>query len=81
MGLHELIATDADSYLSLALRLVQDIDFKRRMQADIKANVDKLYKRPESVREMESFFIAAYDAFRSAKPDRDWARDMIFTAG
>ena len=81
MGLHELIATDADSYLSLALRLVQDIDFKRRMQADIKANVDKLYKRPEPVQEMERFFIAAYDAFRSAKPDRDWARDMIFTAG
>ena len=62
MGLNELIATDAESYLALALRLAQDTDFKSRMRADIKANVHKLYERHEVVREMESFFIAAYEA-------------------
>ena len=80
MGLSDLVATDEDSYITLALRLAKDKDFKGRMQADIKANIDKLYESHEAVREMENFFIAAYDAFRRAEPDRDWARDMIFTA-
>ena len=65
MGLSDLIATDAATYLELALRLAQDADFKHRMQADIKANVDKLYERHETVREMEGFFIAAYEAWKT----------------
>ncbi len=62
MGLTDLIATDAESYITLALRLAQDSDFKRRIQADIKANSHKLYERIEVVREMESFFIQAYNS-------------------
>lgn len=65
MGLNELIATDANTYLILALRLAQDVDFKRRMEADIEANVHKLYERHEVVREMESFFMAAYEAWKT----------------
>ena len=42
------------------------------MQADIRANVAKLYERHEVVREMEKFFIAAYEASTSAKPLGDW---------
>ena len=38
MGLNELIATDAESYLTLCLRLAQDADFKRRMKSDIHAS-------------------------------------------
>ena len=62
MGLNELIASDAETYLTLAQRLAQDTDFRGQVQADIKANNHKLYERQEAVREMESFFIAAYDA-------------------
>ena len=65
MGLNDLIATDEESYLELTLRLAQDADFKRRMQADIEANAHKLYERHEVVREMESFFIAAYEAWKT----------------
>ena len=65
MGLNKLIATDANAYLTLALRLAQDPDFKHRMQADINANVYKLYERHEVVREMESFFIAAYETWKT----------------
>ena len=65
MGLNELIATDANAYLTLALRLAQDPDFKHRMQADINANAHKLYERHEVVREMESFFIAAYETWKT----------------
>ena len=79
MGLNELIATDAESYLALALRLAQDTDFKNRMRADIKANVHKLYERHEVVREMESFFIAAYEASMNTSPLGEWVEDTIFT--
>jgi predicted O-linked N-acetylglucosamine transferase (SPINDLY family) len=72
MGMNELIVTDEETYLALALRLAQDLDFKKRMQADIRANVAKLYERHEVVREMEKFFIAAYEASTSAKPLGDW---------
>ena len=59
MGLSDLIATDVNSYLRLAIKLAQDADFKRRMQDDIKANAHKLYERFEAVEEMETFFISA----------------------
>jgi len=64
MGLNELIANDAESYLVLALRLAQDSDFRQRMQADIEANAHKLYERHETVRAMEAFFRTAYEAWR-----------------
>ena len=62
MGLSNLIATDANSYLRLALQLAQDTDFKHRMQDDIKTNAYKLYERFKVIEEMETFFIAAYQA-------------------
>ena len=65
MGLSDLIATDANSYLRLALKLAQDADFKRRMQDDIKANAHKLYERFEAVEEMETFFLSAYKAWQA----------------
>lgn len=67
MGLDDLIATDAESYLNLILRLAHDADFKHRMQSDIKANSYKIYERQESVRDMESFFITAYEAWKSGE--------------
>ena len=75
MGLSDLIAADASSYVELALRLAQDRDFKERMQADIRENSDKLYERHELVREMESFFIAAYKAYVKGEPLGDWLPD------
>ena len=72
MGLSDLIAADASSYVELALRLAQDRDFKARMQADIRENSHKLYERHELVREMESFFIAAYKAYVKGAPLGDW---------
>ncbi len=62
MGLNDLIATDEQSFINLSLRLAQDRDFKRQMQAEIMANSHKLYERIEVVREMEAFFMQAYEA-------------------
>jgi protein O-GlcNAc transferase len=63
MGLSDLIATNAEQYASLALRLAQDQDFKKQMQGDIKANAHKLYERSEPVRELQAFFIKAHEAW------------------
>ncbi len=62
MGLSDLIASDGEEYVSLALKLAHDSDFKRRMQDEIKANSHKLFERMEVVREMEDFFVRAYEA-------------------
>lgn len=65
MGLNEFIATDAESYIKLVLRLARDHDFKRNMKDAIQANADKLFEREEAVREIESFFVAAHEAWRN----------------
>ena len=65
MGLSDLVASDEQSYISLALRLAQDPDFRARMHDDIGANSDKLFETIEPVRELEDFFRAAHDAWRS----------------
>ena len=64
MGLCELIVNGADAYVGRSLRLASDADFKRRVQADIKGNIGNLYERHETIRETESFFIAAYEAWQ-----------------
>ncbi len=66
MGLSDLIASDAGEYVSLALKLAHDADFRSRMQADIQANSHKLYERIEIVREIEAFFIQAYNSSQEA---------------
>ena len=67
MGLTELIATDAESYVTLALRLARDADFRLRMQTDIKDNANKLFESLDAVRDIEIFFIAAYEAWRKGE--------------
>jgi predicted O-linked N-acetylglucosamine transferase (SPINDLY family) len=60
MGLDDLIASDMDEYVTLAIKLAHDSDFKNQMQNDIKANSHKLFERIEVVREMENFFLSAH---------------------
>ena len=55
MGLSDLIATDQETFLRFTLRLAQDVDFKHKMLADIKANLHKRFERKEVVKEMEAF--------------------------
>jgi protein O-GlcNAc transferase len=64
MGISELTASDGEEYVSLALKLAQDIDFRSRMQGEIKANSHKLFERKEVVRELEFFFVDAFKALQ-----------------
>ena len=65
LGVNELIADDEDSYVKLALRLAQDPEFSQRLAEDIQANAHKIFEREAVVREMESFFVDAYEAWRT----------------
>ncbi len=65
MGLTDLIAASAEDYVSLAMQLAEDPEFKNRMQNAIQANAHKLYEREEPVRELESFFGAAFEAWEN----------------
>jgi predicted O-linked N-acetylglucosamine transferase (SPINDLY family) len=60
MGLDDLIASNMDEYVSLAIKLAHDPEFKNQMQNDIKANSHKLFERLEIVREMENFFLSSH---------------------
>jgi len=61
MGLDDLIASNENEYVSLAIKLAHDPDFKNQMKNDIKENSHKLFERIEVVREMENFFLSAYE--------------------
>ncbi len=60
MGLHDLIASDREAYISLALRLAQDAAFKQDMQRQIAENLHKLFDRTDVVREIEDVFVSAF---------------------
>ncbi len=63
MGLNDLVAGDEEEFLQLALRLARDQEFKKAMQAKIRTNSHKLFERAEVVREIEDFFVQAYEGF------------------
>ena len=67
MGLDDLIAADDGEYVSLALKLAHDADFKCRMETDINLNSDKLFERIEVVREMETFFLEAHKSSQNGE--------------
>ena len=67
MGLDDLIAADDGEYVSLALKLAHDADFKCRMQAAINSNSEKLFERIEVVREMETFFLEAHKSSQNGE--------------
>ncbi len=62
MGLNELIVSNADDYVEAAIKLASEPQFKGRIQADIRDNAHKLYKREEVIKEIESFFVDAHAA-------------------
>ena len=55
----------ADTRRGSTLSILATLFTVALMQADIGANAHKLYERHEMVREMESFFIAAYEAWKT----------------
>ena len=72
MGISELIAEDGESYVALALRLAQDLEFREEMKNRVAENSTVLFENFEAVRELERFFTAALDAARGGQALKDW---------
>ena len=56
MGIHDLIAEDADHYARLALRLARDTAFQQAMRALLAERSGVLFENTEVVHEYERFF-------------------------
>ena len=59
IGVTETVARDLDDYISIAVRLGRDKDFRHRMRAQIEANRAKLYNDEACVRGLEDFIVRA----------------------
>jgi predicted O-linked N-acetylglucosamine transferase (SPINDLY family) len=57
MAIDDLIATDADDCVQLAVRLANDRPWRDQMRDKILAGGDKIFENPAGVRELESFLI------------------------
>jgi protein O-GlcNAc transferase len=62
MGLDDLVADSAETYVNLALRLANDVDFHQTMAARIREHSHRLFDNTNAVRHMERFFVEAAKA-------------------
>lgn len=56
MGVTDLIARDMDDYVRIALRLLQDVEWRAVMRDKIRTAASKLYEDADAVRALEDFF-------------------------
>jgi predicted O-linked N-acetylglucosamine transferase (SPINDLY family) len=62
MDLEELITDNDDSYVSLAVRLVQDTDYRNQIRQRIDESQQPLFDDTAPIRQLEEFFITATTA-------------------
>ena len=67
MGLADLIAGDADSYVEQAVRLANDAAHRAEISRRISANSAVLFEDANVVREFERFFMAAVQEAEAAR--------------
>ena len=65
MGIGDLIASDAASYAGIAIRVANDHAWRAKLSEEIRQRCAVLYDDRNIVREIENFFITAYEAKRS----------------
>jgi protein O-GlcNAc transferase len=56
LGLHELIAADADDYIAIATRLCQDAPWRARLAADIRERNGILFDDPAPLESLQAFY-------------------------
>jgi predicted O-linked N-acetylglucosamine transferase (SPINDLY family) len=56
IGIEDLVATDAESYVRLALRLAQDAGWRAKLSQRILSRADVLFEDAAAVRALEDFF-------------------------
>lgn len=68
----DLIADDAEAYADIVVSAACDRGFRESVQARLRVNAPKLFRRAAVTREHERFFVAALDAARSGQGKLDW---------
>ena len=68
MELMDCVATDAESYAALAIRLVHDVEFRTRIRGEIKARAPRLFDQPGAVRETEAYWPEALASCTAGRP-------------
>ncbi|KAF1330090.1 Udp-n-acetylglucosamine--peptide n-acetylglucosaminyltransferase, partial [Globisporangium splendens] len=67
MDMNDLVASNMDEYVTLALRMAQDADFRNEMMDKIKERRSRLHEDPRAVEEWEKFL--------------DFARAKLYPSG
>jgi len=67
MGVDDCLVATPEEYVALAVRLGTDVDYRRQVSAKILAAADVLYENPQGVRDLEAFFVSAFERQRSGK--------------
>jgi protein O-GlcNAc transferase len=61
LGVPELIASDTDDYLRIALRLVRDRDWRQQIVDRIRANQHRLFDDPAPIAAMQEFYLSLFN--------------------
>ncbi len=72
MGIDALAAESASHYVELALRLANDLEWRRAMQERVREKKHVLYENAALVRELERFFAAAVAAAAQGLKLANW---------
>ena len=67
MGLHELVSESEEEYIALAVRLVQDREYRDQIRRRIEAKRHILFEDIAPIRAMEDFMTAAVARLRHAR--------------
>lgn len=62
MGIHECVASDAEEYVAIAVRIGTDPEYAARLRKRILENNGVLFENPRVVEEFERFFSTSYEA-------------------
>jgi predicted O-linked N-acetylglucosamine transferase (SPINDLY family) len=62
MGLDELVARDKNDYVAIALRLGNDVAWRKEIQRRMALNIDKVFENELPVKELEQFILSRFDA-------------------
>ncbi len=80
MGIEELIATNVEEYVALAVRLGTDSDYRRHWHEEILRRSDILFESRTAIREFERFFANCWERrdslLESSSEKRNFAEDV-----
>lgn len=72
IGVSGLTADSAETYINLAVRLATEKSWRRKKSAEIKSKARVLVENPASAEGVQEFLLAAWQRYRSGRPNANW---------